>query len=291
VLTTGLLHTSAQGGLGPAGFSENSATVDNVNVLSGLVTAASAGSSCRLEASSKVASTTILTGVVDGSPTPVNPAPNTVINVSGAKVTLNEQFDMGGPGDFSTTVNAIHVQVLPPRGSGDIIIGQSHCRVIGPNVTGPTTTSSSTSTSTTTPPTAICSSPPAATIVAQPGVVTAGTSGNDVIYGTPGDDKITGLGGDDVILGFGGNDQLFGADGEDTMCGGNGNDQMTGGAGNDLLSGDGGNDELSGDAGDDRLFGGTEADRLSGGSGTDICTPGGNAGDTATPPPGCDTIN
>ena len=144
----------------------------------------------------------------------------------------------------------------------------------------------------------ICSAPPAVgsplpgfnTIVAQPGVTTAGTDGPDLIYGTSGDDKIAALGGDDIVLGLGGNDQLLGDDGNDIICGGEGADFVAGGAGNDRLSGDAGNDSLSGGLGDDTLLGGPGADRLAGGDGTDTCTPGGDAGDAAAPAPSCETI-
>lgn len=118
---------------------------------------------------------------------------------------------------------------------------------------------------------AVCVSP-RATIVAQPGVITSGTPGDDVIHGTAGDDRIAGLGGDDVLVGFGGNDQLSGGDGQDTLCGGDGDDQLAGGAGDDLLSG------------------GAGGDRLSGGEGVDSCNTGGDLGDAAAPSPSCDTI-
>lgn len=125
-----------------------------------------------------------------------------------------------------------------------------------------------------------CASPPAVgtpmsgynVIVATPGVNTAGTPGNDLIYGTPGPDRIAGLGGDDIIYGLGGNDQLSGGDGDDTLCGGDGDDDLAGGDGDDLL------------------VGGPGADRLSGGLGFDTCTPGGQPGDAAAPPPSCDVV-
>ena len=131
-----------------------------------------------------------------------------------------------------------------------------------------------------------CVAPPPATITAQPGVVTAGTAGNDVIYGTPGDDRIAGLGGNDIVLGFGGDDQLSGGDGDDTLCGGDGNDQLAGGSGNDVLVGGAGNDDLSGGPGDDRLVGGPGTDRLVGGEGADTCGPTGGP----VPPLGCETF-
>lgn len=145
---------------------------------------------------------------------------------------------------------------------------------------------------------AICSAPPPTgtplagftVVVAQPGAITVGTAGPDLVYGTAGDDQIAGLGGDDIVLGSGGNDRISGGDGNDTLCGGAGNDLLVGGAGNDLLSGDSGNDDLSGGVGDDRLLGGTGVDRLAGDDGIDTCTPGGDVGDAAAPPPNCDTI-
>lgn len=134
----------------------------------------------------------------------------------------------------------------------------------------------------------VCASPPPATILAQPGVVTLGTAGNDVIYGTPGDDRIAGLGGNDIILGFGGNDQLSGGDGKDTLCGGNGNDQLAGDGGDDSLSGEGGDDDLSGGLGNDRLLGHAGVDRLAGGDGVDSCGGGGEVGETL--PAGCEAV-
>jgi hypothetical protein len=137
ILTTGLLQASTQGDLGPAGFSESSASVANVNVFDGRLTATAVRSSCRLEGDSAVSSTTLVGATLDGQALPVNPPPNTTINAPGMQVILNETIDSGGPGDFSRTVNAIHIRLLPPLGSGDIIISQSRCRVAGPNVVIP----------------------------------------------------------------------------------------------------------------------------------------------------------
>jgi hypothetical protein len=54
-----------------------------------------------------------------------------------AKLVLNEQTTTGGAGNFSMTVNAVHLTLLQPFGSGDIIISQSRCGEQGPNVTIP----------------------------------------------------------------------------------------------------------------------------------------------------------
>jgi hypothetical protein len=83
-------------------------------------------SSCRADASGVTGSTTIVNGTLDGVALPANPAPNTVINVAGMQVILNEQILSAG-GEL--TVNAIHIRLLPPLGSGDIIIAQSRCGV------------------------------------------------------------------------------------------------------------------------------------------------------------------
>lgn len=81
-----------------------------------------------------------------------------------------------------------------------------------------------------------------ATIVAEPGVVTKGTTGADVIVGTDGADTINGRGGDDIICGLGGDDVLRGAAGLDQVFGGAGNDLLSGGPGDDLIQGGSGED-------------------------------------------------
>lgn len=146
--------------------------------------------------------------------------------------------------------------------------------------------------------TTVCASAPAVgtpiagynMILAQPGVITTGTPGNDLIYGTPGDDRIDGGLGHDLVFGFGGSDQITGGEDDDTLCGGDGRDFLYGANGNDLLSGDGGNDDLSGMTGNDRLYGGSGVDRLLGGEGSDSCSTGADVGDQAAPAPNCDVM-
>lgn len=143
--------------------------------------------------------------------------------------------------------------------------------------------------------TTVCAAPPAVgtpipgynVIVAQPGVIAAGTPGNDVIYGTPGDDRVAGMGGDDLIFGMGGSDQITGGDGNDTLCGGDGRDFLSGSTGDDLLVGSAGDDDLTGGAGSDTLYGEAGADRLSGSDGSDSCSTGANPGDVVA---GCEVI-
>src|SRR5215211_1939403 len=80
-----------------------------------------------------------------------------------------------------------------------------------------------------------------ATIIAEAGVDTVGTPGNDVIVGGPGNDVIKGGGGDDTICGWRGNDLLAGGDGRDRIDGGGGADILNGGDGDDLLRAGAGN--------------------------------------------------
>ncbi|MGI9608714.1 MAG: calcium-binding protein [Acidimicrobiia bacterium] len=119
----------------------------------------------------------------------------------------------------------------------------------------------------------------AATIIAEPGVVTVGTSGADVIVGTAGADVIRGRGGADKICARGGADRVFGGAGADRINLGSGNDFAKGGKGDDVIIGKKGRDEIYGNGGEDRLVGGSRADvlwggkrsdRLLGGSGPDV---------------------
>ena len=118
------------------------------------------------------------------------------------------------------------------------------------------------------PPAAAAATPTclgkAATIVARPGVPTAGTDGPDVIVGTPGPDVIDGRGGADIICAGAGADRVRGGPGgdvivlgrgRDTGWGGPGNDRIRGGAHDDVLLGGTGADVCKGDAGAARLAG------------------------------------
>ncbi|MBU1227633.1 MAG: hypothetical protein KJ698_10565 [Actinobacteria bacterium] len=104
-------------------------------------------------------------------------------------------------------------------------------------------------------------------VIAAPGLVTNGTSGDDVIMGT------TGV---DVIDGRGGNDRICSGLGGDEVHGGKGADQISTSDGNDRVFGDGGNDYIDGGAGDDTISGWTGKDKLYGGDGNDELWGGGN---------------
>ena len=121
----------------------------------------------------------------------------------------------------------------------------------------------------------------AATIIAQPNVVTEGTSGPDVIIGTSGPDVILGRGGNDRICSLGGADDVRGGKGDDRIRLGKGADSGRGGSGADLIYGNSGRDQIWGNSGPDRLRGGPAADTVSGGSGADNIKGGSGADDLA----------
>ncbi len=66
-----------------------------------------------------------------GISVPVNPAPNTTINLALAKVVFNEQIS--NP-DGSLTVNAVHITLNALVGTGDVILAQAKCGPAAPPV-------------------------------------------------------------------------------------------------------------------------------------------------------------
>jgi len=118
----------------------------------------------------------------------------------------------------------------------------------------------------------------AATVVAQPGVATYGTDGDDVIVGTEGDDTIHAGGGDDLVCALGGRDLVRAGTGDDRLVGGAGADRLRGSLGGDLLLGGVGDDELRAGQGADVLKGGRGDDALRGRGGDDVLR-GGAGGD------------
>ncbi|HYI41323.1 MAG TPA: M10 family metallopeptidase C-terminal domain-containing protein [Allosphingosinicella sp.] len=89
--------------------------------------------------------------------------------------------------------------------------------------------------------------------VAGPGLVLAGTAGDDRIHGAFGPDSIGGGDGSDFIEGLGGNDALSGGLGDDRLEGGDGNDLLEGGEGADTFSLGDGDDIAFGGGGNDRI--------------------------------------
>lgn len=142
VVTTGVLNVSTQGArLGEhAGNAQSSAQVAGVAALVDVLTADLVTSSCTSNGDGSSATTTLANANVSGiGAIGANPAPNTVITVADvATITFNEQTRSDVPGQqTSITVNAIHVRLNALVGTGDIVIAQSQCSAIGPDVLAP----------------------------------------------------------------------------------------------------------------------------------------------------------
>jgi len=142
VLTTGAIAAETEGTTGPSDADASStATVNQINVLAGLITAdvvtAASSSTCDgTTASSSAAGTTIANLTIAGVPINLLPPPNTVIPVNvpvllSGSVTLNEQIAAGnGTTTSSLTVNLIHIQVTTlVLGTLDIVIASAHSDV------------------------------------------------------------------------------------------------------------------------------------------------------------------
>ncbi len=139
ILSTGVLDISTAGGNlnSHAGYATSSASVADVDVLSGVLTADVIASTCTSNGDGSSASTTLTNASVSGgSALAVNPAPNTVVTLPGVgTITLNEQTGTDVVGSISTiTVTAIHVHLTGVLASGDVYISRSVCEVTGPDV-------------------------------------------------------------------------------------------------------------------------------------------------------------
>ena len=134
--TLGVVTT---GSIGPnTASAQSSASVENVNLLNGLVTsrivvAMSSSTADGSTATSTSEGSTLIGLSVNGSPpTDVTPPPNTRISIPGATVILNEQIASGdGVHTSALTVNMIHVVLNDPTGAitGDIIVASAHSDV------------------------------------------------------------------------------------------------------------------------------------------------------------------
>ncbi|MEO6028042.1 MAG: choice-of-anchor P family protein [Candidatus Binatia bacterium] len=146
--TSGTIAVVTQGTTGAtAADAQSTSTVEQVNLLNGLITAdvvtAQSTSTCDgATASSSDQGTTLVNLVVNGNSIGSTPAPNTVIAIPNGTVTLNEQTTGGnGMNTSSLTVNVIHVRVtLPLIGDVDIIVASAHSDVTCLSPAGPTPT-------------------------------------------------------------------------------------------------------------------------------------------------------
>jgi hypothetical protein len=139
ILSTGILNASTKGGNlnSHAGYATSDASVADVDVIAGLVTADAVASTCTSNGDGSTGSTTLTGASITGiGSLAVNPAPNTKISLAGvAEITLNEQTRTDTVGVISTiTVNAIHVHLNGLLAGGDVYVGRSVCEVTGPDV-------------------------------------------------------------------------------------------------------------------------------------------------------------
>jgi hypothetical protein len=131
VLSTGVLTVHTEGSTGASGTVKSTASVANVDALTGILTATLIYSECDIDSNGAATGFTTLTSAsLDHTQSlAVNPGPNTQIALTGlvtGTLTLNEQIYDSGTNTL--TVNAIHIHLTAGSfGSGDIIIAQSQC--------------------------------------------------------------------------------------------------------------------------------------------------------------------
>ncbi|HEY0450656.1 choice-of-anchor P family protein [Actinophytocola sp.] len=100
-----------------------------LGALSGKISAVNA--TCDATQAGTKGSSTLAGVSLPGVSVPVNPAPNTTIDLVLAKIIFNEQIS--GP-DGSLTVNAVHVKLNALVGKGDVILAQAKCGPAAPPV-------------------------------------------------------------------------------------------------------------------------------------------------------------
>jgi hypothetical protein len=134
------LEVITTGSIGPNNASaQSSATVEQANLLNGVVTAKAVVAVSTSTANGSTATSTgegsTLIGLsINGSPpVDVTPSPNTTIPIPGGAVILNEQiFEGDGVHTRALTVNMIHVMLTDPVTQAitvDIIVSQAHSDV------------------------------------------------------------------------------------------------------------------------------------------------------------------
>jgi len=142
VLATGTVVTTADTFAGPV-KAKTSATVQNVNLLSGIVTAAAVRSVSSTTHDStgfhtSAAGTSFTSLVVAGVPIAVTVPPNTRIDIAGfGYIILNEQVSRIGARSASLTVNAIHLVVNQSNVLGiatgtNVIVAHARSGLSGP---------------------------------------------------------------------------------------------------------------------------------------------------------------
>lgn len=110
------------------GSARSSASVIDARIA-GLVTVATASSSCAATAGGADGAATVTGLVVAGTPvSTVDAGPNTTIALPVGTVVLNEQQRVGG----ALTVNAVRVSLDAAALAGSVVVAQSRCAVSSP---------------------------------------------------------------------------------------------------------------------------------------------------------------
>src|SRR5712692_11660798 len=138
--TSSTLEVVTTGSIGPAtAAAQSSATVEQANLLNGVVRAEAVVAMSSSTANGSTATSTgegsTLIGLsINGSPpVDVTPSPNTTIPIPGGAVILNEQIPEGdGVHTSALTVNMIHVRLTDPVTAAitvDIVVSSAHSDV------------------------------------------------------------------------------------------------------------------------------------------------------------------
>jgi hypothetical protein len=135
VATVGRMDVSTQGSLGATGSAASSASITNLSAFDGLVTIQSLSSRCESDSNGSTGSSTISGLVINGKAVNPGAGANTILYQNhGFKVLFNEQSKSDKPNFADITVNAIHVSLTTPAGTGHLILSQSRCHDEGPPV-------------------------------------------------------------------------------------------------------------------------------------------------------------
>ncbi len=176
--SVGPVSTSAANIIGEnhLGSISTSSQVANVGILANTIQIGLIQTACTSNGDGSVGSTNVSNVSVSGNPVLNGPiSPNTTVNVplGLATVVLNEQIRTNippsgnNPGRTEITVRGARISI-PSNGSvAEIILAESFCRAVGPNVLlPPTTTTAAPTTTTTAAPTTTTTAGPTTTTVA-----------------------------------------------------------------------------------------------------------------------------
>jgi hypothetical protein len=185
LLHVGVLNASTRGDgiaagepAGHLGFAESRASVADVIVGLGSLGIDVLETGCRSDGNGSTGFTELIGGVLGGNPLIRTPLANTRIELPGIlEVVLNEQVVTNSVGSTSIIVRGAHITVLPGLGSllglVEIVLAESRCAAVGPDVNvAPTTTTTAPATTTTAPAATTTVAPATTTTTAAPGTTT-----------------------------------------------------------------------------------------------------------------------